>query len=105
MEEVQMRRLGLVLMGATLVGCFNYESFQRRQIVEACEWAEKCEVMSQPTVAECLDNYDGEIKVNSTCDDFNSGAASACLDQWETLSCTDIIGVLAAQSCSGVCSN
>lgn len=100
-----MRRLGMVLLGATLVGCFNYESFQRRQIAEACEWAEKCGVLAQPTVSECVDNNDGQIRVNSTCDDFNSSAASSCLDTWANLSCTDIIGLLAAQACSDVCSN
>jgi hypothetical protein len=105
LEEVKMRRLGLVLLGTTLVGCFNYESFQRRQIVEACQWAEKCGAMSQSTVSECVDTYDGEIKVNSTCDNFNSAAASSCLDMWEGLSCTDVIGLISAQSCADVCSN
>ena len=97
-------RFGLVLFAVNLVGCFNYESFQRRQIQEACSWAEKCGALAEESVLECIDNYDGDIKVNSTCDDFDSSAASACLDQWETLSCTDVIGLISAQSCD-VCSN
>jgi hypothetical protein len=100
----QFSRFGLVFFATTLVGCFNYESFQRRQIEEACGWVEKCGAMSEESVFQCVDNYDGDIKVNSTCDDFDASAASACLDQWGTLSCTDVLGLINVQACD-VCSN
>jgi hypothetical protein len=79
----------MMFVASSLLACFNYESFQRGQITEGCEWAEKCGLMSETTVAECVDAQDGEIKVNATCDDFDATAASACLDEMDDLGCLD----------------
>jgi len=100
-----MRRFAMMLAGFSLVACFNYESFQRRQIHEGCEWAEKCGLMTETTVSECVDARDDDIRVNSTCDDFDAAAASSCLDEMAEVGCLDFSGLLDLEVCTGVCSN
>ena len=98
-----MRQISLVLLATTLVGCFNYESFQRRQIKESCLWAEKCGYMSEETISECVDAQDDQIKANSTCGGFDSEAASRCLDEIGELGCMDFSGLISLEICAEVC--
>lgn len=99
-----MRVVILPLLGL-LVGCYDYESFQRESGVVTCEWAEECGVLdwTNETLEECIDDKYADIRTNDACVNFNPDAARACIAELEQVTCSFGNVWDAADSCEDVC--
>ena len=102
-----MRRVVPILMGLGLSGCFNYEAFQIQSAGEYCEWFDRCDVMIEDSVGECVDEATEDLEANAACENFNADAARACLEEIGELDCgVDLFFDLGdLEVCAGVCTN
>ncbi|MEC7240003.1 MAG: hypothetical protein VXW32_02080 [Myxococcota bacterium] len=98
-----MRRVCFAIAAVSLSGCFDYEAFQRSQAREFCEWADRCDWMSEDTVGECYAENTEDLYANATCENFNAEAARSCLEEMGEIDCFDFGDILDLDVCAGVC--